>query len=435
MRRAILISDLHLGIGPPHPVEEFYSDAAFAALLNDSLLNPAHGDELDLVLLGDTFDLWRTALADADYTAAQSSDIPLDYTVADEVRRLERIRQAHPPFFLGLRQFANRPRCRLTLAPGNHDHSLVESDIQAAVREMVSPAVGFATNFDRPDLALYAEHGNQWDENNKYEEFGHFGVDGEAAGYFFVRLFLNRLQTLEPNLADLPRQWTRLWHYLLTVLRTRPSVLARALRFYVQYRRDRRVTARLRVAGVAFAPDASSPEVATDGPDLLAAASTRGDHVFSEDPEMEHALREAYHSSEEVKAVVDAARPAASPPIPPPEAGLSAAAYSFSLLGPELREEDEAGKLFSTSPTGRDRPLEPGTYRFVVFGHTHEKGKVALPNQARYFNTGTWIGRALENWPVLVVEQTAGGARACLGSLTGERIRVDDWVPAARSGG
>jgi UDP-2,3-diacylglucosamine pyrophosphatase LpxH len=427
MHRAILVSDLHLGIGPPHNVEEFYSDAAFAALLNDPLLSPTDGDELDLVLLGDTFDLWRTALADADYTAAESSNIPLDYTIEDEVRRLKRIWQAHPQFFLGLREFTNRPRCRLTLVPGNHDHSLVEGNLQAAVRTLVSPVVGFATNFDRPDLALYAEHGNQWDENNKYEDFDRFGVDGEAAGYFFVRLFLNRLQTLEPNLVDFPRRWTRLWHYLLTVLRTRPSVLARALHFYVQYRRDRRVTARLRVAGISFAPGAPSPEVDTDGPDLLAAGGTRGDHVFSEDPEVEHALREAYHRSAEVKAVVDAARPAESQPVPLPEAGVTDAASSFTLLGPGLLEEDGAMKLFSAIPTGRDRPLEPGTYRFVVFGHTHEKGDVALANQARYFNTGTWVGRALADWPVLVVEQTAGGTRACLGSFTGERIKADDW--------
>jgi UDP-2,3-diacylglucosamine pyrophosphatase LpxH len=424
MRRAILISDLHLGIGAPNNVEEFYSDAAFEAFLKDPLLNPADGDELDLVLLGDTFDLWRTALADADYTAAQSSDIPLDYTVADEVRRLERVRQAHPRFFLGLRDFTSRRNCRLTLIPGNHDHSLVESAVQAAVREMVSPAVGFAVNFDRPDLALYAEHGNQWDENNKYEDFDRFGLEGEAAGYFFVRLFLNRLQTLEPDLADLPRRWTRLWHYLVTVLRTKPSVLARALRFYVQYRRDPRVTARLRVAGIAFAPDTRAPGVVTDGPDLLAAGGAGGGHVFAEDPEVEHALREAYHSSEEVKAEVDAVRPPGSAPVPPPEADRSAAASSFSFFGSELSEEDGARSLFRTSPTGRDHPLDPGTYRFVVFGHTHEKGEAALPNQARYINTGTWIGRALKNWPVLVVEQTAAGAGACLGWFDGQRVQT-----------
>jgi UDP-2,3-diacylglucosamine pyrophosphatase LpxH len=431
MRRAILISDLHLGIGAPSPVEEFYSDAAFDAFLADPLLNPPEGDEVDLVLLGDTFDLWRTALNDADYTAAKSSNIPLDYTAQDEVRRLERVRQAHPQFFLGLRRFAARPRCRLTLVPGNHDHSLVESGtVQKALRDMVSPAVLFATNFDRPDLALYAEHGSQWDDNNKYGDFAGFGVGGETAGYFFLRLFLNRLQTLEPNLADLPGRWNQLWHYLVTVLKSKPSVLARALRFYVQYRRDGRVSARLRVAGIPFAAGEEAdlaPDVAEDGPDLLAAGRTRGDHVFSEDAEVEHALREAYHSSPEVKAAVDDARPSGAPPVPPADPLVSAAASSFALFGPELLEQDGAEKLFREDPTGRALPLDAATYRFVVFGHTHEKGEVELSNQAWYFNTGTWVGRALQSWPVFVAEHTAGGARACLGALVDGRVGAGAW--------
>src|SRR5262249_36933265 len=106
---------------------------------------------------------------------------------------------------------------------------------------------------------------------------------------------------------------------------------------------------------------------------------------------------------------------------------LAAAAYSFSLLSSELAETDGAGKLFTERPTGRDGPLDSGTYRFVAFGHTHEEGEVGLPNGARYFNTGAWVGRARTSWPVLVVEEAEAGVRACLGSLTGDRIRTEAW--------
>lgn len=428
MKRAVLISDLHLSVGPDHNVEDFFSDQAFRRFLHDPLLVAAERDEIDLVLLGDTFDLWKTALDDAEYQATSSAAIPVSYTPEDEVRRLERARQGHPLFFAALQDFCGRRNARVTIIPGNHDHSLVEQHLQAALHSRLGPQVRFALNFDRPDLALYAEHGNQWDGNNEYQDFVAFGVDAECAGYFFVRLFWSRLVTLEPRLATPPQQWTQLWHFLMPVLRHHPLVLAQALRFWWQYRRDPRVPRLVGLASFAPVPN-GAPElagaVARDGPDLLAAGATRGGHVFADDPEIEHALRQAYHTAPEVRQAVDELRPAQAPPVPAPEGELAAAAFSFAPSA-GLAEKDGAEALFRQNPTGRDTPLDEQTYRWVLFGHTHRVGEAELSNGAWYINTGTWIGREPQELPVVIAERQGDAVRAALARFVEGRIEVAD---------
>ena len=212
MQRVVMISDLHLCLGPNYGVEDFYADDAFAGFLQDRLLMPGPEDRVDLVLLGDTFDLWQTALDDAEYRADLSSQIPLDYSPHDEAQRSDRVAQAHPRFFSVLRAYGERPNCHVTLVIGNHDHTLIDTGIvQPKVRELVGPNVRFAPNFDRPDMGLYAEHGSQWDKNNTYEDFEQLGIDGECPGYALVRLFCNRLEDFEPSLSELPCDWAHIW--------------------------------------------------------------------------------------------------------------------------------------------------------------------------------------------------------------------------------
>jgi UDP-2,3-diacylglucosamine pyrophosphatase LpxH len=431
MKRAVLISDLHLAVGPDHNVESFFSDGPFQHFLQGPLLNPAAGDQVELVLLGDTFDLWQTALDDAEYTAPSTADVPLDYTGADEVQRLQRIHVGHPGFFENLEAFAARPNCRLTIIPGNHDHTVVGAvPVQEAIRQRIGGGLSFGVHFDRPDLFLYAEHGNQWDRNNAYADFGQTGLAGECAGYFLVRLFWNRLKTLEPRLADYPTDWRKLWHFLMPILRSHPLALPKALRYWVQYRRDPRVSAPLQVEGLPFAVPAApaAPGVVADGPDLLAAGVKSDGHVFALDPEIEHALRDAYYKQPAVKQAVDELRPAGAPPVPPAEPSLAAQAVPFAAVD-ALELEEGALALFSEKPTGRDEPLDPAKYRFVLFGHTHKVGEKELANGAWYINTGTWIGRHPPRLPVVVAEQNEQGVRVGLGRFDADRIEIDedDW--------
>jgi UDP-2,3-diacylglucosamine pyrophosphatase LpxH len=424
MNRAVLISDLHLTIGADNNIENFFSDDPFRSFLQDGLLQPGESDEVDLILLGDTFDLWETALQNAEYSAPTTADIQLDYTGNDEVQRLQRVRQGHPAFFDNLAEFAGRPRCRLTFIPGNHDHTVVDaSSVGQAIRTLVGGNVRFAVNFDRPDLALYAEHGSQWDRNNTYADFGSIGLDGECPGYFFVRLFWNRLKSLEPRLANYPTDWRQTWHYIMPILRSHPLALAQAVRFWWQYRRDGRVSKPIPFALEPALPGGAG--VTADGPDILASGAVSGGHVFAADPEIEHALREAYHREPAVKQAIDDLRPAGAAAIPPADPALATGAFTFSPPA-GLEGEDGAQALFDQNPTGRNAPLDESVYRFVLFGHTHKVGEKQLPNGAWYVNTGTWIGNPPPLLPVVVAECGGPAIRLGLGQFDGGRIRIAD---------
>lgn len=416
MERVVLLSDFHLGVGSTYNVEDFYSDAAFQHFVDSPLLAPRSGDSTHLVLLGDTFDLWQVALNDGEYTTSSAEAIPVAYAVEDEIARLRRVHSGHPRFFAALAEFARRPNCLVTLLPGNHDHALVEPRLQRELLRLTACNLRFATNFDRPDLGLYAEHGNQWDSNNTYQDFTRFSWEDECPGYFFVRLFWNRLETLAPDLIDSPGGWKGIWHYLSRL--GNPLLLARAILFWVQYRSDRRVPAHVHLG---------LNDVTEHSPDLLLTAHSMDGNVFSNDPAVEHAFRQAYHAFAEVRQVVDAIRPkdAAAVPLPDARAGLE----GLGAMPVELGAYDESGAaaLFRQRPTGREGPLEPSVYRYVLFGHTHKRLEVLLLNRAWYFNTGTWTGRNPTDLTVVVVESDDGAVRAAFGRFLGGQIQLGDW--------
>jgi len=422
MYRAILISDLHMSLGPTCNVEDFFADESLVALLDDPLLHAEGGSRVDLVLLGDAFDLWQTALQDVEYTADDSRQVSLDYTPESEALRLERVEEAHRGVFRALARFVKRPGCRLTLVEGNHDHSLVEAGVvQKKVRGLFGDAVRIVPHFDEPALALYAEHGNQWDQNNGYASFQHFGWKEECDGYFFVRLFWNRLETLAPDVDELPHTWNRVWPYILPIIRRSPKILGQAIRFWAQYRRDERVPHPIAV----FAPAGAGALGDACGPDLLMTPRGFGGHVFSIDAEVERALREAYHAEPEVRKAIDEVRPAKAFPVPHPDAPVGAEAPAFALRSSKLDGQEGAEKLFTQNPTGKTSPLDPQTYRHIVFGHTHQAGKSRLSNGAWYVNSGCWTGRHTPCLSVVVAEKDDGPSRVGLGEFAAGRLRVD----------
>ena len=52
----------------------------------------------------------------------------------------------------------------------------------------------FGNFYENPELALYADHGNQYDKNNAYKDFGRFDWKEDCRGYYFVKLFFNRIE-------------------------------------------------------------------------------------------------------------------------------------------------------------------------------------------------------------------------------------------------
>ena len=136
LKRAVFVSDLHLGSNPT--LDDFTRDAEFERLLDLPELKPEGGDQVDLVLLGDSFDLWQS-VSEKECRQEQGSRIDLAYAANSEAERLDGVRTKHPLWFEALGRFGQRTGCRLVFIAGNHDHSLTDPAVQARVsRDLVA---------------------------------------------------------------------------------------------------------------------------------------------------------------------------------------------------------------------------------------------------------------------------------------------------------
>ena len=405
---AVFVSDLHLGRGDE--LEDFApeNEAAFVEFLRRQS-DKYMGQEIDLVLLGDSFDIWQVA-ADQEKTALESKDIEIALTESVERDRVQQVLSRHASTFGALGRFlkADAKKRRTVIVPGNHDHSLVRPDIQRVIREAIAAEdvgvrdrVLFPYYYDEPDLGTYAEHGNQYDVNNAYEDFSAFGP--ECPGYYFVRLFWNRLEPKEPNADVWLDSFRAIWQQKLW------GLLPLALRFFRQYRSDPRSFERIDVPGVPFFPADGQPVSAPvtgkplpESPDILISDSEDLERIFSTDDATESRLRALYHEpgNEEFKKVVDEILnekfhgqlpEVPSEPVPSvPEFGILQDEYITAI-----------GRMFA--PPGQSPPrvqpmcghaLTIGKCNYVLFGHTHDEKKKKLTDlNVTYLNTGSWSAR------------------------------------------
>ncbi|MBI5068277.1 MAG: hypothetical protein HZB56_08545 [Deltaproteobacteria bacterium] len=443
-QRAVLLSDLHLCSNPR--IDDFLWDAELAALLEAPELAPRGQDQVDLVLLGDVFDLWQS-VPEAECRARRSADIELAFGAGSEIGRIGAVLARHGPALAALGAFARRPGCRLVVVPGNHDHVLVDPAVQAAVAARLglspgAPSLSFAPSYESPPLSLYADHGCQYDANNAYGDFGSIRLRDEAAGYFFVKLFFNRVEYRDPRIENSPGGWGAVWHWLRRVLDL--SLLASAIRWFWQYWNDGRVARRLALLPGAGPARAGAAALAMPLSPALLLGGRRGrsaDRFFAVDPGMEEFYRAAYQESAEVRRAVNeileaqaraprggkprarparpgprrraAGRPSSAPrpevPAPRDRARALCPPVAAAPAGPLGPPEDVvwAERLYTRGPWFRG-PLDVAHTRFAVFGHTHGERTQPLGNGATYLNTGSWTGSD-SRLPAVVAEQGAGG--------------------------
>ena len=89
LKRAVFVSDLHLGSNPT--LDDFTRDREFEVLLELPALKPGADDRLDLVLLGDSFDLWQS-VSENECRQEKSNRIDLEYLADSEAQRLALVR-------------------------------------------------------------------------------------------------------------------------------------------------------------------------------------------------------------------------------------------------------------------------------------------------------------------------------------------------------
>jgi UDP-2,3-diacylglucosamine pyrophosphatase LpxH len=165
-RPAIFISDTHFGVGRDasgafHPFEDARWAEEFAAFLAaaDTLGRGAS----DLILNGDTFELWQSLQA-TDCLVARNADAGC--SEAEALTRLDRVLSQHATELAALRRFAESGDNRVIIVPGNHDAAIAFPRLAAQTLSRIGAArsrVSIAANgyWLSSDGRIYAEHGHQ----------------------------------------------------------------------------------------------------------------------------------------------------------------------------------------------------------------------------------------------------------------------------------
>jgi len=165
-RLTVLISDTHFGVGRLagdlkkwNPYEDFRWQDEFASFLD--AINAEGAGKTDLILNGDTFELWQSTVSDC-----MSDDAEAGCSETEARMRLERVMSAHREELKALGQFANQGNNRLILVPGNHDaallwRSVAEAAVAATGAKEDRACVAEQGYWLSPDGLIYAEHGQQ----------------------------------------------------------------------------------------------------------------------------------------------------------------------------------------------------------------------------------------------------------------------------------
>lgn len=181
----IVVSDFHLGAGPPditqNPLEDFIADQAFAHFL-DTLRAESEMDnkEVELIINGDFFEFLQVPAVDEfDPQRTYPPEAYRDSSPTSSVKRLDLIASGHSTVFDALADFiqVEAPRRRVTLIKGNHDVNLFWPPVKQRLREVLG-AIGrraslllFAERYVSRE-SIYVEHGHQYAEQlNRWDNF------------------------------------------------------------------------------------------------------------------------------------------------------------------------------------------------------------------------------------------------------------------------
>jgi len=292
------------------------------------------------------------------------------------------------------------------------------------------------------------EHGNQYEEFNKYNNFGHFGPDpkqDECQGYGLVRLFWNRLENLDADIDDSPEHWGEWFGWLRR--HGRWSTIAQAWGWYQDYQDDGRVDpisisdymkqSALSVTSAAGGQHLTNPDILLNGLDK------NPQTVFSSDPVVEEAYRKLYRDDQAFRQLTDKIllqkfAPQSAPDIATlpalgdlPDLDLNGAAQPIYPGAPDeaarsliygeplmrrlqgMFTPGQGPDLFRDAQ-GRKTHLNSKIYQMVIMGHTHDPKWEKIPGYPNklYANTGTWTTRATNGGTktertVVVVEKLA----------------------------
>jgi len=146
--------------GSWYKIEDFRWDAEFAKFLDK--VNANGMGKTDLVLLGDSVELWQSIVSDCIYSKRD-----LGCSEADALTRLNRILSAHNSTLQQIGRFADDGDNRVYIVPGNHDAALLfprlSGALLAAIGSRKTSRVVFKADgrWVSADSLILADHGHQ----------------------------------------------------------------------------------------------------------------------------------------------------------------------------------------------------------------------------------------------------------------------------------
>jgi UDP-2,3-diacylglucosamine pyrophosphatase LpxH len=158
--RRLILSDLHLGSGDR--LDDFEADDALVTFIHSYALRE---EPVELILAGDTFEFLQVRLPIlGDY----------EWSGAAAEQRLRAILAAHAAVIAALRDFVAQPGNQLTLLIGNHDFELHYEAAKTLLRSALGLQPGaewlrFGLSYEGG--GIYLEHGNQFDDWNRFVHF------------------------------------------------------------------------------------------------------------------------------------------------------------------------------------------------------------------------------------------------------------------------
>jgi UDP-2,3-diacylglucosamine pyrophosphatase LpxH len=383
--RRLIVSDLHLGNGDR--LDDFDDDDELVAFVYSYAMR---GEPTELILAGDTFEFLQVRLPDlGDY----------EWSGAAAEQRLRAIISAHAQVIAALRDFVSRPANQLTLLIGNHDFELH----YAAAKALLYDALGVGEGDSRLRFGLsyegggiYLEHGNQFDDWNRFVYFGGVSEPFEVVrGTRVVKDVINPMEDDPLEVApmvDNVKPTSAFFWYLLGLPRLRQPMVRRYA-----------VRGLLRLFRTVALPRAYHWRPVLEVREELLGAP--GQTI-----ERELALRAVYELDPALRAAAAANHGGVAPEVKIRRrgAGPPAIAQSFVRRFIRGREEEALEQMEREARRQLRREIREfkgallrGMVRIAngaehshnalfVCGHTHLAEVVELNERQTYINTGTW---------------------------------------------
>jgi UDP-2,3-diacylglucosamine pyrophosphatase LpxH len=380
----IVVSDLHLGAGPPvgsNPLEDFQADAEFSILVDHLVVESERsGADVELILNGDVFEMLQVPHVPVfDPGQFYASGRYHSSAEADSALKMGHIIAGHPIFFAALRRFlqVGPPRRSVAFVKGNHDLDLFWTAVQDGIRTALDGTGERAAllTFEAWRIVregIYVEHGNQYAER------------------------IDRVRDMvDPRDPDRPEQLALPPGSRLVIDLFNPVERARywidgvkpitALVWYA-LKYDFPFAARALAMLLRALPGAL-------GHAFLALDEPRAETLARklEDPAQVEALAARYEEDPVFRAQFNAEVANLLSPAPALE---GAGALDLAPTpDPETMGENIRRRMVSALHEAARRLAVEHGVRLVVMGHTHEPVEEALPGGARYVNSGTWTWR------------------------------------------